>query len=156
MRKANVQLIFLSQEQLNGLCCIIPTLSSKRICAFELETSWKFYTLRVILVSQSVTGIRRSLFQHPGYQQIWICVFPLLSAAALCPSQLQSVAAKPQLCGESREQSEGQPSSLLGILSGLAFLGISFPDHPLLLRESYQTHPQPSHSALVNLDLGFL
>lgn len=45
-------------------------------------------------------------------------------------------------------------SSLLGILvSDMAFLGCPFPDHSLLLWENHQTHPQSSHTALVNLDL---
>lgn len=107
-----------------------------------------------------VTRIQREISVPPSWLStgIWICVFPPFSATALSLLlRLASVTAKPQPSRENREQSYGQSSSLLGILvSGLAFLDVCFHDHVLSLGERYQTHPQPSHSALASLDLRFL
>lgn len=110
-------------------------------------------------ITRESLGYReRSLVHHPGYQQGFGSVSFLLSLQQLSLLlRLGSVTAKPQPSKENREQSYGQSSSLLGILvSGLAFLDVCFHDHVLSLGERYQTHPQPSHSALASLDLRFL
>lgn len=97
MRKVNVQFVFVSWEQPNSLCCMWPTLSSKRIFASELEARRKFCILQVLLVSLKHQQDKEipapaSLLST----EVWIYVFPSFSTLPSTLLSLGFATAKPQ------------------------------------------------------------
>lgn len=85
--------------------------------------------------------------------KVWMCLSSFL-CTALHSSKFGLLLRNLSCPGRAENRAVDNCSSLLGIqVTYLAILGVSFPDHPLLLWKRDQTHPWSSHVALANSDL---
>lgn len=150
MRKGRAGFGFVSRGQPNTLHCGGPTLRSRSVRAFELESGREFCSWQVLTVplklqqNKEIPTPASWLSTEAG-----ICVFPPVSA--LLSSQVRDLLLlNLSWPGWAEDRAVGSQSSLLGILvSAVAFLAVSFlwgPSPPL--------GEAPNTSSVISCGLG--